>query len=168
MMSPRRKSIASLMKLVAIVALNLGIGRMIFLSEPWRLAGIAPIAMAIQFGLFFLARSSGRPRRYAYWLGFETGGLLGICSFMYARVPDSAVGALWEEYTVFINDLLRVHLGLSIFDRNPFDPALLIVVAVFGSLPQMLMAIAGGLLGLCLGWSMRSRALSAFSPPGAK
>jgi hypothetical protein len=156
MLSPRRKSIASFMKLVAIVALNLGIGRMIFLFEPWRLAGIAPMAVVIQFGLFFLVRSSGRPRRYAFWLGFETGGLLGIWSFLYARVPDSAVGACWEEYAAFINDLLRVHLGLSVFDRGPADPALLIVVAVFGSLPQMLMAIAGGLLGLSLGWSRRS------------
>jgi hypothetical protein len=154
----RRKSIASLMILVAIVALNLGVGRMIFLVEPWRLAGVGPVVAALQVGMYFLgrARASGRLRQYAFWLGFETGGSLGLWSFLYVRVPDSRIGAIWDSYAVFINDLLRVHLGLSVLDRNPFDPALLIVVAVFGSLPQMVMAVTGGLVGLAVGWLGRS------------
>ena len=159
-MNQRRMSIASLMKLVAIVALNLCIGQMIFWYEPWRLAGIGPIAMAIQLGLFFLVRSRGRPRHYSFWVGFEMGGFLGLVSFLYARVPDSVVGAVWDDYAEFIDDLLSVHLGLSVLKRGPFDPTLLIAVAIFASLPQMLMAIAGGLTGLFLGWSRQSRFLA--------
>ncbi len=159
-MNQRRTTIASLMKLVAIVALNLCIGQMIFWYEPWRLAGIGPIAVAIQVGLFFLLRSRGRPRPYAFWVGFEMGGLLGLSSFLYLRVPDSVVGAIWDDYAEFIDDLLSVHLGLSVLNRGPFDPTLLIAVAVFASLPQMLMAIAGGSTGLFLGWSRQSRMLA--------
>ena len=62
-MKPPRTSIVSLMLVVGIVALNLALGRTIFLAEPWRLAGIAPIGVIIQVGLFFLIRARGRPRQ---------------------------------------------------------------------------------------------------------
>ncbi len=58
-MNPRLHSIASLMQVVGLVALNLAIGRVIFLFEPWRLAGIGPIAICIQSGLFFLLAPGG-------------------------------------------------------------------------------------------------------------
>jgi hypothetical protein len=159
-MNQRRTSIASLMKFVVVVALNLCIGRLVFRYEPWRLAAIGPIAVAIQVGLYSLVRSRGRPRPCSFWVGFETGGLLGLISLLYARVPESVVGAAWDDYAEFIDDLLSVNLGLSVLNRDPFDPALLIAVAVFASLPQMAMAVAGGLIGLTLGWSRQSRILT--------
>ncbi len=73
-----RNSIVSLMYVVGIVALNLTLGRLIFEGEPWRLAGLAPIAVMIQLGLFFLIRARGRVRRYAFWAGFEAGRLAWI------------------------------------------------------------------------------------------
>ena len=92
-----RNSIVSLMYVVGIVALNLTLGRFIFEGEPWRLAGLAPIAVMIQLGLFCLIRARGRVRRYAFWAGFEAGGLLGFWSFLYTRVPESWVGSLWDN-----------------------------------------------------------------------
>jgi hypothetical protein len=155
-----RHSIARLMWLVGIVALNLAIGREIFLSEPWRLAGIGPIAVVIQLGLVCLIRARGRPRRYAFWTGFEAGSILGFWSFLYAQVPDSRVGALWEEYRVFIDLQLRVVFGLAVFNRRYDNPVLLTVIAIFAFLPQLLMGIAGGLLVLSVVWSRRSRVLT--------
>jgi len=67
------------------------------------------------------------------------------------------VGSLWEAYTVFIDDLLRTYHGLSVLNRGLEDPVFLVTVAVFAFLPQLLIALVGGLLGLSLGWSARSR-----------
>ena len=89
----RRVTIASWMYLVAIVALDLAVAHAVYLFEAWRFAGIAPIAIALELGLFFLIRSRGRLRPYAFWAGFEIGGLLGIASFLFANVPDSRLGA---------------------------------------------------------------------------
>lgn len=162
-MNPRRQTIASLMRVVGLVALNLAIGRIIFLFEPWRLAGIGLIAVCIQGGLFFLlrARRLSRPRQYAFWAGFEAASLLGLWSFLYARVPNSRVGALWDEYAAFVDLRLRIDFGLSVLDRFPFDPVLLAAVAVFAFLPQLAMGVGGGLLGLCVAWSKRTLKLFA-------
>ena len=159
-MNPRRNSIARLMWIVGIVALNLAVGRSIFLSEPWRLAGIGPIAVAIELGLVCLIRARGRPRRYAFWTGFEAGSLLGLWSFVCVRVPESRVGALWDEYGAFIDGQLLAAYGLSVLDRGPLDPVFLSMIAVFAFLPQLLLGIAGGFLGLSLAWSRRSRVLT--------
>ncbi len=151
-MSSRRISIASLMWVVGIAALNLALGRVIFAWEPWRLAGVGLIGVTIQLGLFFLIRARGRPRLYAFWAGFTGGCTLGLCSFLYARVPDSRVGAFWDEYAAFIDGFLAVQFGIRILNRSPFDPVLLVIVAVFGFLPQILMGCAGGLVGLAVAW----------------
>ncbi len=151
-----RSSIATLMRVVGIVALNLAVGRVIYRFVPWRLAGIFLIGMLLQAGLLCLFCSRGRRRLYAFWAGFEVGGLVGIMSFLYARVPDSWVGSLWEEYAVFIDVLFRTHFDLPVLNRAPEDPILLATVAVFAFLPQLVIALGGGLLGLSLGWSDRS------------
>jgi hypothetical protein len=57
----RRNSIAWLMRAVGVVALNLAVGRTIFAFEPWRLAGIGPIAVTIQAGLLFLISARATP-----------------------------------------------------------------------------------------------------------
>jgi hypothetical protein len=159
-MSLPRNSIASLMSVVGIVALNLAVGRAIFLAEPWRLAGVAPIGVIIQVGLYCLIRARGRPRRFAFWTGFEAGTVLGLWSFLCARVPESRVGAVWDDYGEFIDGLLRLHYGLPVLNRGPLDPVLLTMIAVFAFLPQFLMGVVGGLLGLSLAWSRRSRAFT--------
>ena len=88
------------------------------------------------------------------------GGLLGLSSFLYARVAESRVGSLWDNYGEFIDGCLRSYYGISVLNRGPLDPVLLLTVAVFAFLPQLLMAVAGGLLGLSVGWSAWSRALT--------
>ncbi len=155
-----RTSIAWWMKAVVLVALNLAAGRMLLVSEPWRLAGMGPIALAIQAGLFFLIRARGHPRRYAFWTGFEAGALLGFWSFLYVRVPDSWVGSLWDAYAEYIDELLRVQFALPVLSRGPFDPVLLAVITIFAFLPQLLLGFVAGLLALALAWSRRSRTLT--------
>jgi hypothetical protein len=153
-----RSSIVMLMCVVGIVALNLAVGRVIYQDVPWKLAGIGLIGVVLQVGFFCLICSQGRPRLYAFWAGVEFGGVVGLWSFLHARVPDSWVGSLWEEYAEFIDVLLSAHFGLSVLDRGPEDPVLLATVAIFAFLPQLLMTLGGGLLGLSLAWSARARA----------
>jgi hypothetical protein len=157
-MSLRRNTIASLMLVVVVVALNLAVARAIYLFEPWRLAGTGPIALAIQGGLFYLIRSRRRPRQHAFWAGFEVGSILGLWSFLYVLVPDSKVGSVWEAYAATIDEFLRVNYGLPVLDRSPFDPIFLAAVAVFAFLPQLLMGLGAGGLALSVTWSRRSRA----------
>ena len=156
MMRPR-SSIAMLMGVVGIVALNMAVARVIYEFLPWRLAGAFLIGVVVQVGLFCLICSRNRPRLYAFWAGIELGALIGLTSFLYARVPDSWVGALWEAYAVFIDDFLLTRFGFSVLKRGPEDPVMLVTVAVFAFLPQLLMALVGGFLGLFVGWSRRSR-----------
>jgi hypothetical protein len=156
-MKRSRYSIAMLMGVVLIVAMNLTIARSIYGLVPWRLAGIFLIGIVLQVGLFCLICSRGRPRPYAFWTGVEFGALLGMTTFLYARVPDSWVGSFWDSYATFIDRILLTHFGFGVLNRGPEDPILLLTVAVFGFLPQFLMALVGGFLGLSIGWSPRSR-----------
>ena len=159
-MNLRRNTIAALMLVVIIVALNLAAARAIYMFEPWRLAGVGPISLAIQAGLFYLIRSRGRPRQYAFWAGFEAGSILGLWSFLYVLVPDSIVGSIWDAYAAVIDEFLRVNFGLPVLNRNPLDPVFLAAVAVFAFLPQVLMGLGAGGLALSFTWSRRSRALT--------
>ena len=156
-MTGPRTSIVWLMSLVSIVALNLAVGQTIFLGEPWRLAGIAPTAIVIQLGLYNLILARGRRRQNAFWAGFEAGALVGLSSFLYARVPESQVAAFWDSYAEFIDAGLREYCGLSVLNRRPLDPLFLTAIAVFAFLPQLLLAVVGGLLSLSSAWSARSR-----------
>jgi hypothetical protein len=157
-MNVRRNTIASLMLVVVIVALNVAAARAIYLFEPWRLAGMGPITLAIQAGLFYLIRTRGRPRQYAFWAGFEVGSMLGLWSFLYVLVPDSKVGSVWDAYATTVNEFLRVNFALPVLNRSPFDPIFLTAVAVFAFLPQLLMGLAAGGLALSVTWCWRSRA----------
>jgi hypothetical protein len=154
-MNLRRNTIRSLMLVVVIVSFNLAVARAL---EPWRLAGVGPISLAIEVGLFCLIRARGRPRKYAFWAGFEAGSVFGLWSFLYVRVPDSIVGSVWDAYAATVNEFLRVNYGLPVLDRSPFDPVLLAAIVVFAFLPQLLMGLGAGGLALSFTWSRRSRA----------
>ena len=162
-----RASIFSLMAVVGIVALNLAFARTVFPGEPWRLAGIGMIGSLIQVGLFFLIRARGKRRHYAFWAGFEAGSLLGVWSFLYARVPGSWVGYPWDVYAEFIDGWLLRAFNISVLNRGTLDPVLLGTVTVFAFLPQLLMGLAGGLLGLSFAWSARSRRVTLALCAGA-
>ena len=61
-MKLRRNTIGSLMLVVVIVALNLACRACDYLVEPWRLAGVGPIALAIEAGAVLLdSRSRAAP-----------------------------------------------------------------------------------------------------------
>ena len=64
---------------------------------------------------------------------------------------------LWDQYAQLVNVQMIAHFGLHVLPRRPTDPIFLIMVAVFGTLPQLLMASCGGFLGLSLAWSRRCR-----------
>jgi hypothetical protein len=141
------------MGIIGIVALNLTLGRAVYGLVPWRLAGVFLNGIVLQIGAFCLICSRGWRRAYAFWAGVVFGSLLGLTSFLYARADDSWVGALWETYANFIDNLLLKYFDISVINRPEEDPLLLAMVALFGFLPQFVMALLGGLLGLWLGWS---------------
>ena len=123
-----------------MLALNLTFGRAVYALVPWRLAGVFLNGIVLQVGLYCLILSRGRRRHYAFWAGVVFGSLLGLTSFLYARVEDSWVGSLWESYANFIDDFLLTHYGFSVLNRGPDDRVMLATVAFFGFLPQFVMA----------------------------
>ena len=76
------------------------------------------------------------------------------------HVPESSVGYLWERYGEFIDGCLHDYCGIAFLSRGYLDPAFLTLVAVFAFLPQLLMAVCGGLVSLSVAWSPRSRDLT--------
>jgi hypothetical protein len=154
----RQTSLLALLGVVGIVALDLAFARVFVPYEPWRVAGVAMIGLLIQVGLVFLFRARGMRRRYAFWAGFEVGALVGFSSFFYVRVPGSTIGNLWGVYGEFIDGCLSHYFGISALNRGALDPVLLWIVAVFAFLPQLCMAVTGGVLALSVGSSARARA----------
>ena len=155
-----RCSILDLMRLAIVVALNMEIAQWLFRGEPWRLAGGCLTVVAIQVALLLMIRARGRPRHYAFWAGFELGILLGLCSFLRVRVPESWVGDCWDVYATWIDGLLTSHFGLSALKRPQLDPVFLTIVAVFAFIPQAPMGLCCGLLALSLAWSSHCRAIT--------
>ena len=63
-------------------------------------------------------------------------------------MPGSWLGSPWDIYAEFIDGRLTAYYGSSVLNRGPLDPVLLTTVTVFALLPQLLLAVIGGLLGV--------------------
>ena len=167
-----RFSIGRLMGVVGIVALNLWAGRILFSIEPWILAGAAPIGLILEFAVYRLIRSRGLAR--AFWAGFLATGFLAAGSLFWGltfheslnmginvitgeRMTISNPGFasscrawnVWAEYLKFVADRLeRLPLTRGISTRDGAPQFIAGTVIVF--LPQLLIALAGGLLAFLL------------------
>jgi hypothetical protein len=170
-MKPPRLTIVTLMCAVGMVAVSLAVGRALYASDPWLPAGVCLAGIAIEVGLFQIVRTRGKPR--AFWAGFVICGILAASSFALGKLVrnsvEASVNATTGELTLFPTTVLeqvgstswtiwRVYLGLAVMclNRLPFgpslmspdfrDPVVLTTAALMTGLPQLLVALAGGLL----------------------
>lgn len=145
------------MAVVGVVALNLAAARRLAAYDDKLMVGVMPTALVLQVALFRLSGTQGRRR--AFWAGFLTAGFLAMLSFVWANrlsatvvvathavtgktrfavVPGSFGGdqmyAVWAGYA---NVVVRCLPNL---------PQYQIIAAVVFLMPQMLAALACGVL----------------------
>jgi len=157
------------MTIVGIVALNLAAARALTDDNHEVLGGVAPMAVMLQVGIFSVIRNQGRVR--GYWVGFLVFGTMGMTSFLWAALfcpsdsvsidprtakaivttsPGPPTWVLWTRYGRFAFKMLE-SLPNSDFivgdggDSHGHDGIPLATKAVVLSLPQMVLAVAGGL-----------------------
>src|SRR4051794_13565975 len=164
-MRPPRMSIATLMVLVAVVAADLVIARALLALNRYLLIGAAPAVLALQLGIIRVIRRRGRSRMF--WAGFLACGSVATTSFVWGMVsapvsraavaprpgvfvvrheaPGSAMWPLWHRY---------FELAVRACDPLPYSREFLGVggempaatLAAMCSLPQFILAVAGGML----------------------
>ncbi len=147
-----RLSIAKLMGLVGILALNIAAARAFM---EWEWTGLFLIGLALQVGLLCLIRSriGFRP----FWWGFEAFGLASVIVPFFIILVSPAAGSeflrLLDLYVVSAFNLVD-HLCTLI--KNPVSQERLtmfllhdmqlIILEITIFLPQLLIAVVGGLL----------------------
>lgn len=156
-----RFSIAKMMAIVGIAALNFAAARILFAHNPYLLIGVALTGLSLQVGLFRLIRSRNRIRMF--WVGFVAFGSMAMMSFLWGMVfspttrvmntgriiytssPGSAMWTLWHSYYEFavwsLEPLPYSGQILGIGGEMP-----VVTIAVISYLPQLLIAAFGGLL----------------------
>jgi hypothetical protein len=76
-----RPSVMTLMIAVGVAAVALGMGKALWDSGPWSVAGVAPAAVVFPTALFFAKRCRGKAR--AFWAGFALAGTLAETSYLW-------------------------------------------------------------------------------------
>jgi hypothetical protein len=141
-----RTSIAALMTVVAVVALNGGVARLLIGLEDgdyWLVAS-APIACTLQFGIVRLIRRRGLAR--AFWGGFVSAGSAALASLLWALAFEgSALNGVWTRYVRAFEGLLMKYLSSQSFGVRA-EVAEVVCAGLILFAPQFLIALAGGLL----------------------
>ncbi len=177
-----RLSLAKLMIVVGLAALNLAAIRVLHDYNSEILLGVALAGLALQVALFQFLHSRGRRR--AFWAGFLVCGLMAISTFIWAMLfpevfglsrtgvlhitPGSPLYSVWHGYEGFVFEriirrfLFDPRANLE-FDRDSALGNLLIAClrAVVWFLPQLLIALVGGLLASLIRRPLPVRARSA-------
>jgi hypothetical protein len=157
-----RISIAKLMLLVAIIAANLAVGRVLGAYHLVLPVAIALTGLAVQAGAFALIHSRGRRR--AFLAGFLVFGSMAMISVIWAlvftpnvsiaqdpstgkmitiEIPGSLMWTIWSNYVEFVDACLAGHPQ---FHLDPLG----IQVALIWFLPQFLIGLTGGLLAVLI------------------
>lgn len=162
-----RHSIAGAMALVAVIAVNIGAGRALHAADSELLLAIAPCALVSQAALYLLWVGLGRPRRRAFWIGFAAADLAAMATLIWAMTgPDfisiSAAGRLprspgvrvyfaWYQYMQFTYSHVVLPLLLLAGVDLSTSPSILrwSRIAIW-TLPQLLIALGGGLLAVVI------------------
>jgi hypothetical protein len=186
---PLRLSIFKMMAAVGLIAVNLAAIRAAYLTNELLLIGIAPAAIALQFGLFVLLRSRGSVR--AFWAGFLAFGSVAMLFFFLAMSHPRTVGIgrtsngtfvrvetpgspLWnvlEGYTSFVSNSI-MHLPfvtgiLESLETSGEMPAVgEVIPAVIYLIPQLLIALTGGFLALTIAKAKERRLVAPRLLPG--
>jgi hypothetical protein len=146
---PRFK-IASLMMVVAFVALNSAIVRLLFATRRMDvLVGGILLSLLLQWAILRAYRQSGRKR--AFWAGFLGGGLAAtLAAALATAYPRSAIGMMWGK--VMISVLLplgRILEAVAEWTNNAILTELLGVaaeVALIWIAPAVLAGLFFGIL----------------------
>jgi hypothetical protein len=169
-------SIRTLMIIVGIASVNLAVGRTLYTHELDVLVGVFLSGLTLQFGVYRLIRGRGRSR--AFWAGFVAAGLLATLSYAWAtgypRVsavfvdrntrrlttylsPGASFSDVWEGYSsLAIDGLESLPFGADIAKRSLGDPVAIGADALIPFAPQVVIAVAGGLLALLAAAAHRS------------
>lgn len=171
-MERARFSIAKLMAVIVVIALDLALGRFVRDYNPWLAIGFLPACLALQLAAWRLIRTRGRSR--AFWAGVIVAGGLAALSFAWGFVFSRSVGigynsttgqiegvsvpgrlggdevlALWSEYGEIAESCLKcVPYASDLVGRDWPDPGFQATVMVIVLVPQLTIALAGGLLAL--------------------
>jgi CDP-diglyceride synthetase len=180
-MKPPQFSIVKLMVIVGVVALDFAAARILLAYNQEMLIGIALGGLVLQVGFFRLIRSRGRGR--AFWVGFIVCGLMAMTTLVWAmrfpevfgirggaliRTPGSPLHTVWYGYAKFVSERIiapvlynpRINPGPN-RDSVVGGASIVAIRSIVWFLPQILIAIVGGLLtsliGRRLGKSRSSR-----------
>lgn len=158
LMKTRRTTLARLMIVVAVVAVELAA-----FIVAWRgvggdwVRGLPPTALACQIGLLCAVLSRGMWR--AFWTGFVVLGCAMMATFAWGLCfpfQRSAVVDAWVSYGDF---------AMGLIEARPIEPLLRtdadvdVAMAVAWALPQLAAALAGGVF-VCLGTLVMRRLFS--------
>jgi hypothetical protein len=145
-----RASIAALMTVVGIVALNLSVLRALYATRRVDfLLGGAVMSVLWQVAVFRAFRTSGRSR--LFWAGFAGGGTLAALSLIAAYYfPHSLMGILWWGYGDLVGGwleglVLRLAPGFG-FNGVVMELTFVLLVTASEFIPIILAALLGGLL----------------------
>jgi multisubunit Na+/H+ antiporter MnhG subunit len=173
-----RFSIARLMVVVGVIALNIAAVRALFSYGLEMFAGAALSGIVLQIGLFRFKRN--RDGRRAFWAGFVVCGLMAMIVFISAmrfpdilrrtktgtiiRTPGSSLYLICNDgYANFVTDQIGF-ISNSILG----DAFYLGIRAIVWFLPQLLAAVAGGLLtSLIDRWGKMRAGVPMRRPPGS-
>ena len=158
-------SIAGVMVVVLIVALNAAVARALFAYNAEILIGIALTGLTLQGAVFRLAR---RRSNRVFWVSFAAFGSLAMASFIWGMtlprelvavaypgqsprlVNVSQVSALWLGYGRSAAVVLEPWLGHSQRFADPQGVAAVLVRSLVWSTPQLLVALVGGFCALAV------------------
>jgi CDP-diglyceride synthetase len=164
-------SIAKMIVFVVIVAINFAAARALFAFNPEMLIGIALMGLLLQFGLFRLVVGPRRGR--LFWIGFILCGLTAMVSLVWAmffpeafgirggaliRTPGSPLHTVCYGYAKFVSERIiapvlydpRINPGPN-RDSVVGGASIVAIRAVVWFLPQLFIALVGGLLTSLIG-----------------
>lgn len=142
-MKTQRFSVARLMGLVALVAVNVAVLRLLYSSRHVELlVGGSFLWLLLQWNLLRIVRSRGAARRS--WIGFLAGmGVAASSQLLAQRFPASPVGTLWLGYFQAAEPLaLRAYpVAARLCGPVVAELALLGLVILLGLLPIICAAL---------------------------
>lgn len=161
-MRTTRMSLAGLMIVVAVIALNVAAVRAALSSENRSILLLpyqcAPMALATQAGLYFAALA--RHRRRLFWLGFTASGIAAALSLV-TWFPGTA--NLWRSYFLWVEGLYVRSPEVSRFVAGHRGLHSVVSLLIY-SVPQFVVAVAGGFLGVGLGGRLSGDSARAVPP----
>ena len=172
------------MVIVGVAAVDLALGGdLIAYRGLFLVVGIAPGTVAVEVGLLMLVTCRGRAR--AFWAGFVMAGALAATSYLWSMIygrpvyfavrngrligrwwgggqlgsPWNGLANLWHSYALIAAKCVELlpfehQMKIRWWDS---EPKVMVVSALLLFLPQLLMAVMGGLLGQCIAWIVGRR-----------